>query len=84
MRGRGERGSEAPLPGRATASLTPRCDIQRPEEHNVPVAKALLRYGADTHRMSLQAGQLVPPTVEDVIYASGNHDLIGLLAGSKL
>jgi hypothetical protein len=46
---------------------------------NMPVARVLLQYGADPHRMALEAGQLVPPTALESARATKNQELLDLL-----
>ncbi|KAH8712109.1 ankyrin repeat-containing domain protein [Phaeosphaeriaceae sp. PMI808] len=47
---------------------------------NIPVARVLLRYGADPHRMTLEAGRLVPPTALEVARICNDQDLLDLLS----
>jgi ankyrin repeat protein len=46
---------------------------------NIPVARVLLRYGASPHRMSLEAGQLVPPTALEIARVRNDQELLDLL-----
>lgn len=49
---------------------------------NIPVARALLRHGADPSRMALKIGQLVPPTALEKARQCENQELYNLLLGS--
>ncbi|RMZ70703.1 Ankyrin repeat-containing domain [Pyrenophora seminiperda CCB06] len=46
---------------------------------NIPVARVLLRYGADPDCMSLDSGQLVPPTALEIARVGKNQELLHLL-----
>ncbi|KAF1841538.1 ankyrin [Cucurbitaria berberidis CBS 394.84] len=47
---------------------------------NIPVARVLLRYGADPHRMSLEAGRRAPPTALEIARVRNDHELLDLLS----
>ena len=50
------------------------CDRQ-----NIPVARALLRHGADPHRKMLEGGRLSPPTPLERAMESNDQDMIHLM-----
>jgi ankyrin repeat protein len=47
---------------------------------NILVARILLRYGASPHRMSLEAGRLVPPTALEIARVWNDQELLNLLS----
>jgi ankyrin repeat protein len=47
---------------------------------NIPVAKVLLRYGADPHKMSLEAGQPAPPTALEIARDLNDRELLDVLS----
>nr|POE64852.1 putative ankyrin repeat protein [Quercus suber] len=53
-------------------------------EENLPVAMALLRYGADPHQQLLNAGKRADPTPLDMALQSKNPDLVRLLDGADV
>ncbi|KAK3616130.1 hypothetical protein LTR56_026155 [Elasticomyces elasticus] len=54
------------------------------DEHNVPVARALLQHGADPHRQMLMAGELTSPTPLEKVLKNSDEALTRLFEKSTL